>query len=1753
MSPTRQNRRFVASVRSKFYDSTSFALPRLELLEDRLNPAGMTNAIGSGFHLPIGPTPAVADVAIVDAELLSRIPESELRGSKVIAIDGHSDAIGQIDQALEGLENISVLRVISHGESGAFWLGGQRIDLEALRQNACELESWSRALSADADLLLYGCSVAATSDGLRFIENLADLTGADVAASTDITGPDGDTELERTTGSIEHTFKAGIKAWSDAHLNLAFTNLDKATFYAEQGNTFTLMSDLPGKPSFQLVSGQLPLGIVFDASGGYFWGTPTAASVGTYHLDLKATAGNFSEIQQFQLVVLPKPLGTSDKAPGQSLPVQANLGAFAALRQDGSISAWGESETGGTGAPTDKGYVKIFSNARAFLALKYDGSFITWGDKAFGGSFSSPGLGYTKIIANYRSFIAVKDNGEFTSVGFGSQSTFLPPTRAGFTQFAATGSGAFAALNQDGTISFWGVCVPIQNPAAQNDRFVSLYANNLNFAALRVDGSLATWQTSIGQQGNVPSEKGFVEIIPLGQAFAALKPDGSLAMSGSNTGWNVPAPTDSGYTKIVTIDGLQGQAFSGLKKDGSISVWGKVPSDYTIFPADGRYVQLNSAGGNIFALRKDGSVDTFIRYSSGGKESPKDKGYTRIFTNNVTFIGVKSDGSLTAWGYESGFSNLVPPSGKGFVDVVVGGESFSAIRTDGTVVSWGNFGDGRQPQPEGTGFSQLISNSYAYCAIKADGTIYVWGNARYGATGVPIGSGFVALASPLESAPYFSGTTESQLFAMAGSAIRYQIPAQGTAIPSFRISKGTLPAGITLDSKTGLISGLPLPGQSGPFNFSVMLDNGFGTATKDFSLAFTSAPNFTSASKWAITAGNSGSFRFTLGKTTAPFHFLLLGNNLALPKGLQWDSLTGTISGTPLPGQGGEYKFSVALTNWVSSFASQPFTLTINEAPQFKNLNSVEFYATQGNTFTIMPSGYPKPTLKITGGVLPKGVTLDLKTGILTGSPEPLTTGTYAISLSLSNGVGLPAKQTLTIVVRNAVSPNLDDQISPYLSNFTAYNYAALAALRDDGSIAAWGDPLNGGAGAPTGKGYIQIFSAGTGFAALKSDGSISAWGKPGLGLEKAPLGGGFTTIFSNNSAFAALRTDGSIAAWGDPLLGGSGAPSGGGFTQIVANDNGFCALKADGSLVFWGSNSAAFTSMPTDNGYVRLFSNNQAFAAWKSDGSIRAWGDPAHGGSNGPSDKGFLQVYSNGYGFAALRNDGAVYTWGNGSAAFGSISEPGYNRILPSTGAFLAIKSDGTTRSLSNQYYYDFDEKNVSEFFDYSFGAFIGINNDGQLFSNGTFTQPTPKESGIVSVRANSNAFAGLKKDGSIVTWGQAEYGGTGGPTDKGYVRIYSTTSAFAAVKADGSIFAWGSANLGGAGAPEGTGYNSFAWPLEQSPWFTYETKTKLTANINQAFSYTPPVRGLPAPTFALSQGSLPPGVSLNIQTGLLSGRPSKTGIYTFTLAASNGAGTPTLREFTIQVGSPVNDPPVGAEKTISQLEDQSYIFKESDFGFADPLDSPANSFASIRISTLPAKGSLTLNGKLVATYQFIPIADIRAGRLAYKPAADGVGDAYASFTFRNRDDGGTKSGGVDLAINSNRITFNVSPVNDAPSGSNKTLTANKTSSLILTLADFGFNDSKDPVPNALNRVQFVALPAPGRGQLTLNGVALKVNTFVSAVDIIAGKLKFTLPSTAKGKAFATFSFKVEDDGGIANGGKNLALSANLFTINVA
>jgi len=103
------------------------------------------------------------------------------------------------------------------------------------------------------------------------------------------------------------------------------------------------------------------------------------------------------------------------------------------LKDDGSITAWGQGYSGGSGAPTDSGYTQIFSNNNAFSALKSDGSITVWGNPEFSGGAPTDD-GYTQIVSNGYAFAALK------------------PSLVGNTNDAPTGSVTISGLPVEGEV-----------------------------------------------------------------------------------------------------------------------------------------------------------------------------------------------------------------------------------------------------------------------------------------------------------------------------------------------------------------------------------------------------------------------------------------------------------------------------------------------------------------------------------------------------------------------------------------------------------------------------------------------------------------------------------------------------------------------------------------------------------------------------------------------------------------------------------------------------------------------------------------------------------------------------------------------------------------------------------------------------------------------------------------------------------------------------------------------------------------------------------------------------------------------------------------------------------------------------------------------------------------------------------------------------------------------------------------------------
>ena len=159
----------------------------------------------------------VVDSAVKDAQAFAQSLISSASSNvdiKLVMLDANNGpALEQITQALAqisgGTHSVDAIHLVTHAEAGEISIGSTIITSDQLAAGtvtSAAMESWHNYLAQGADVLLYGCDVAKGSSGIQFINHLAQVTGADVAASNDLTGAaslGGNWTLEASTGHIE--------------------------------------------------------------------------------------------------------------------------------------------------------------------------------------------------------------------------------------------------------------------------------------------------------------------------------------------------------------------------------------------------------------------------------------------------------------------------------------------------------------------------------------------------------------------------------------------------------------------------------------------------------------------------------------------------------------------------------------------------------------------------------------------------------------------------------------------------------------------------------------------------------------------------------------------------------------------------------------------------------------------------------------------------------------------------------------------------------------------------------------------------------------------------------------------------------------------------------------------------------------------------------------------------------------------------------------------------------------------------------------------------------------------------------------------------------------------------------------------------------------------------------------------------------------------------------------------------------------
>lgn len=386
----------------------------------------------------------------------------------------------------------------------------------------------------------------------------------------------------------------------------------------------------------------------------------------------------------------------------------------------------------------------------------------------------------------------------------------------------------------------------------------------------------------------------------------------------------------------------------------------------------------------------------------------------------------------------------------------------------------------------------------------------------------------------------------------------------------------------------------------------------------------------------------------------------------ALPAGLSINATSGQISGTPTAVTTSATYTVTAANNRGSTTAT--LTLRVNPAaPTGLSYVSPQVY-TAGTAITALnPTVTGVVTSYSVAPALPAGLALNTTSGQVSGTPTAATAqATYRVTATnVTGSIGFD----LVITVNAAAPPVTAIKAAPSVQN----SGSASVALREDGTVWAWGNGANGELGqgpdlsnrstpmqvqSPSGVGFldriVQVSAGSTHVLALREDGAVLVWGTSAwLGADSntpqvlnrprivAGIGGvgtlaGVVAVSAGDNVSAAVLGTGEVVTWGNNSNGGLGlgsattesvfpalVPGVSGVTRVSAGSDRVFAVRSDGGVYAWGINS--FGSLGNGSpagtivfnpvtlgltGVVRVEAGPRLTAALLTDGSMRLWGN---------------------------------------------------------------------------------------------------------------------------------------------------------------------------------------------------------------------------------------------------------------------------------------------------------------------------------------------------------------------------------------------------------------------------------------------------------------------------------------------------------------------------------------------------------------
>ncbi|MEN8743570.1 MAG: putative Ig domain-containing protein [Lentimonas sp.] len=975
------------------------------------------------------------------------------------------------------------------------------------------------------------------------------------------------------------------------------------------------------------------------------------------------------------------------------------------LKADGTAVAWGMNSYGQAQVPgglTD--VVEISAGDFHSMARLSDGSVISWGADWYGQSTVSPliddavsisaGEGHNLILHCAPSFPSVdgtvrqvtgkpnqvlsftpsiSENTEITTAFSLPDGTEINPATGEISGAPTVGKDQLiriAVRNQVGYrytplrlfigsyITGWGSQLPSGMPAGLTD-VVELAAGEDHCLALLKDGTVVAWGNDAYGKATVPSDLDTVVAIAAGSSYSlALKENGDVIAWGMDESY-YNSFTNPIATNVVEID-AKGSSAHALHHDGTYNlILGETYRFYSnaqnVYAISSIYADRNSWDIYALSIDRDGKVFHSGSYSGEAENSTGTfdqvaAGITGPYyyspDETETYWGILRGGHLYEFSWSrynsNGFNSLYRAEGGKVIDVK-GATGHALVLTETFAI-------------QSVQTAITAQDPYNNYNAQLDSTATIPGGlVDIGA--FDVGPDYaIAIKEPFER-PRITSLRVAE--GRAGQAFQYQISVT-TPIDEFRATG--LPAGLTIDSLTGIISGVP--SEIGIFNCLIISENtdGFDTSVLSLKLTEGSPPYNISLSSNTISEDLPGGTSIGMLSTSDPdaedthtyrlvtgsgaednSSFQISGTTLENRKILDFETaptLSLRIEATDLGGNTFSRVFEISVSN-VTTDDDDNDGLTESEEAQLgtdpllrdSDLDGASdgtevFGGTDPLQSAEKPVNYVAAWGRNTDGQC--NVPVDL------GPVIAIATGQYHTLALRTNG-------TVAAWGRNT-NGQCDVPIDLHSVVAIAAGYANSLALKQDGTVVAWGSASYDLDTIPTGLSDVVEISAGNYLnVALKSDGEVVAWGSSSNSANVVPESAqGAVHASVGYGHIITLSESGITVGWGDDWQGQISGPTG--RTDIVSfacGDDLTLGLTRSGRVLAWGWDIYDVTDVPAELGIVNSVATGDRFAmAVQADGSLTAWGHNSDGQSDVPIGLGPVIMADGGSGHAVALVD---------------------------------------------------------------------------------------------------------------------------------------------------------------------------------------------------------------------------------------------------------------------------------------------------------------------------------------------------------------------------------------------------------------------------------------------------------------------------------------------------------------------------------